>query len=83
MRETVVLLIVALCLLVSGCRRNYKVIHVRPVADTLVHEDLKTIEKKTLDDEPVFDIPEPPGELDPNDIDPKRLKEMEDMMKGK
>ena len=82
MRKTAALLIFALCLLVVGCRRNYKVIHARPVADTLVHDDLKTIEDHSMD-EPVLEIPDPPGELDPNDVSQKRLKELDDLMKGK
>lgn len=82
MKRTIsIYFIIGLVPFLCGCRRNYKVVHVRPAVDSTVITDNNTAESDPLA-EPLMDIPAPPQEGDFTKIDPKARKEYDDYMKG-
>ena len=73
--------LVGFCL--TGCRRNYEVVHVRPAEDTLSRDDVEKVEDQAWDEEPLIDIPPAPQEKDITNAGAKARKEYEDYIHGR
>ena len=67
----------------AGCHRNYKVVHVRVPVDSMAHDDgvEETVEEQSL--EPLIDIPDMPQEEDFKKIGSKGRKEYDNYIKGR
>ena len=73
---------IAAAVLLAGCRRNYQVVHARPVEDTIAHDDVKKVAEEDVFDEPLVDIPEAPKESDFTNVENSVRKEYNDYIKG-
>ena len=73
----------ALGISLSGCHRNYKVIHVRPAEDSTIQTPTPEPEEATVGDEPLLEIPPPPQEEDFTNVSNKVRQEYHDYMRGK
>ena len=78
-----VLSVMTLGICLSGCHRDYKVIHVRPAEDTTIQAPTPEPEEVKVADEPLLEIPPPPQEEDFTNVSPKVRKEYEDYMRGR
>ena len=76
-----IVLTAGVCL--SGCHRDYKVIHVRPAEDTTIQVTPEPVEEKNPMDEPLLEIPDPPQEEDFTNVSSAARKEYEDYIKGR
>lgn len=77
-------LLMTLGISLSGCHRNYKVIHVRPAEDTtIVHETPEPEETRMMEDEPLLEIPAPPKEEDFTNVSSSTRKEFDDYIHGR
>ena len=70
--------LISFCL--SGCHRNYEVVHVRPAEDTLSRDDVEKVEDQAWDEEPLLDIPPAPQEKDFTNAGAQARKEYDDFL---
>jgi hypothetical protein len=58
--------VVAVALMLGGCKRNYQVNYSHVPVDTLQHNDLDTV--VDIYEEPLYDVPDAPGEITVGEI---------------
>lgn len=58
--------VVAVALMLGGCKRNYQVNYSHVAVDTLRHNDLDTV--VDIYEEPLYDVPDAPGEITVGEI---------------
>ena len=63
MKKIVLVIVVAVAVMMTlnSCKRNYKVNYAHVAVDTLQHNDVDTA--KDIYEEPLYDVPDAPGEV--------------------
>ena len=72
---------IAAVVMLAGCRRNYQVIHARPVADTTTHDDVEKVADEDVYEEPLYDIPDAPDEESLKRMKSSSRKEYDEFVK--
>jgi hypothetical protein len=73
---------IAVVVALTGCRRNYQVIHARPAVDSTMHDDVEKASDEDVFDEPLIDIPDAPQEEDFKRVKSSDRKEYDEYVKG-